>query len=262
MDLTLPSEGEEPAGRGKFFWWMPATISHSLLRAAMAKEERARNDLLTICSRPVGRLLLHRGCPVNDVEDVKAAILDKLWHDEKEVLSRFDRSRGSGSFRAFLDTLVKHGLIQHYRYHGAEKRGGGARIIPFEMWEDQEAELRKEGGDPVASPADVAMAAETHLTACERMASARRGNAAKEAVFRALKPYFLTDKSPPFQELATRLATTAAALSQNFFRMRHQYGACFTDAVRPTVRDPSELGEEVRFRLKVCYRHQGTPGFD
>ncbi|MBZ2184119.1 MAG: hypothetical protein K7J46_05355 [Bryobacter sp.] len=69
--------------------------------------------------------------------------------------------------------------------------------------------------------------------------------------FNALRSYLIGSGDAPYAKLALKLEISESALKSGIHRLRKRYREALSAEVAPTVADPSEVDEELRFLLNA-----------
>jgi DNA-directed RNA polymerase specialized sigma24 family protein len=168
---------------------------------------------------------------------------------EDHTLRKADPARGK--FRAFLLTALRHFLINEWEHARAQKRGGGARLVPLDI---DTAETRY-GAEAVdnANPERLFEQewARTLLEGVLDRLKAVQEKDGKLHQFNALRGCLMGDPPTPYSELAVQLHTTEGALKMAVCRLRRQYGKLLREAIAETVERPDQVEEEIQHLLAV-----------
>jgi RNA polymerase sigma factor (sigma-70 family) len=238
--------GKETEGLGTPGAVFATTHWSVVLAAGQSESPLAAAALERLCRNywyPLYAYVRRRGRSSEDAQDLTQEfffrLLDRRW------LSQVDRQKGK--FRTFLLVAVNHFLANEWDRAQAAKRGGG--VAHFSL-DDHALEARYHLETATAlSPEQLyercwalALLAKVLQRLREEAATAGR-----QEQFDELK-VFLTGEKPavPYQELATQLATTEAALKMAVQRLRRRYGELIRDEIAQTVNDPQAVEDELR----------------
>ncbi len=220
-------------------WSMIMTVNQGdPARSAAALEE--------LCRRywsPLYVYIRRRGHDRHSAEDLTQAFFAHIL--DMETLKRVDRSKGR--FRGFLLGVLKHFLLNESDKRGAQKRGGGMQVIPFD---EAQAELvyQRESKDN-ASPEklyDRRWAHNVMETALERLQ--RENSVGKKAeAFKVLEPCLTGETETGWlREASAKLSWNEGATRVALHRLRRRYGDLLRDEISQTVSTSEEVEDELR----------------
>lgn len=230
------------------------TTTHWSLVLAAGKDgsQQSQQALEQLCRAywyPLYSYARRQGRSAADAEDLTQEFFARLL--AKDYLRLADRERGR--FRTFLLTSLKHFLVSDWQRRQAERRGGGAEVLPFQA---DGAEERF-----AAEPAEVGTP-ELHFdrgwaaTLIEQTLAALRAEyaeAGKADLFEQLKPFVGAGAAvpPPHEAVAAVLGQTPGAVRVSVSRLRDRYRALLRAAVSQTVASPADVDDELRHLIKV-----------
>jgi RNA polymerase sigma-70 factor (ECF subfamily) len=218
-----------------------------------ASSEAALGALSELCQiywRPIYLFLRRQGYAFNEAEDLTQGFFAHLI--ENRTYAR--ASAEKGRFRAFLLGALKYFVADARKRERAQKRGGGAPLLPLDEAAIAEAEAR---------------AVELGLWGAERVyerewaaallrhALKRLGEecalVGKKDLFENLKTHLSpgSETSVPYDQIATRLGRPAATLRSDVSRLRDRFGAILREEVQSTVLDAADVEEELRYLCGV-----------
>jgi RNA polymerase sigma-70 factor (ECF subfamily) len=204
----------------------------------------SRRALADLCGQywyPVYAYVRRRGHDRHAAEDVTQAFFARLL--ETNDLAAADRTRGR--FRTYLLTACQHFLANRYHYETAQKRGGGAEPLPFDIGGGEER-FAREPADPHTAEADFERRwAVTLLDQTLRMLRADYAEAGKLPTFDALKGA-LTGDGPAYRELGERLGLSEGAVKVAVHRLRQRYRDRLRATIAETVARPEDVDDEIR----------------
>lgn len=231
----------------------------SIVAAARAEDTvatKALDELVRIYWHPVYCYVRRRGYDAADAEDLVQDYFASLLR--RDYLGEADRTKGR--FRAFLLADLKLFLANAARKGRAEKRGGGAETISFDM---EDAEQRFASALTIAAEPDAFF---DRQWAAELFESARRHLAedfqrqGKSLDFEHLAP--LLDKSPAdgvLANVATAIGSTPGAVKVALHRLRGRFAALLKALVRDTVTDERDADDELRHLVSAWAMSAGNP---
>jgi RNA polymerase sigma-70 factor (ECF subfamily) len=247
---TDPSPASPPseAGRSSAF---AATHWSIVLSAAQSDPTRARDALSKLCQvywYPLYAYVRWRGHSREDAQDLTQEFFARLL--EKNWIGRADREKGR--FRSFLLIALKRFLSDEWDKARAQKRGGGAALLPLQF---DSAETRW-----VREPADEATPEQSFekrwvLTLLEEVLKRLRTEYEQEGnadLFAELNPCLVGDRtSLPYAALAKKLGRSESAVKSAVHRLRQRYRNLLRGEIAQTVADPGEVDEELRHLFAV-----------
>jgi RNA polymerase sigma factor (sigma-70 family) len=247
-DPTPPPGSDGPAG-GAF-----ALTQWSLVLAAGRPAGESRAALEKLCRAYWPPLFAHvrrQGYEVPEAEDLTQAFFAQLL--ERGSLGTADPDKGR--FRSFLLGALKHFLINEWRRGQRLKRGSGQALFSLDAMDA----AQREACEPQdhASPEVLydRRWAETVLARVHDRLQAdydAAGMAARFAVLRRFLPYGSEESS--YAETARELELTEMAVKSAIYKMRQRYGTLLRAEILQTVRDPSEVEDEIQCLL-AALRH-------
>jgi RNA polymerase sigma factor (sigma-70 family) len=232
----------------------PTTQWSQVLAARDGDDSEARRALETLCQVywfPLYAFVRRQGYAPDPARDLVQAYFVELL--EKQVLK--DVEPELGRFRSFLLASLKNFLSHDRERLRAQKRGGGARIVPLDPEETASlGPLTLSGSGDHLTPEEV-FERQWALTVLERALDqvrryARESNT--EAQFEALKPYLTGEAGrTPYRDVAGRLGTTEGAVKASVLRLRKRFGKALRAEIAETVADRSLVDDEIRRLLTV-----------
>ena len=222
-----------------------------MLAAGSDNSSQARAALATLCETywyPLYAYVRRRGANADDARDLTQGFIAALIERRDFASLRQERGR----FRAFLLASLRHFLANDATRRGAQKRGGGAALVPL-VFDAAEDRYR---GEPVESATpETLYERRWALTVIERvLAHLREGwaEAGKAAEFDALKACLL-GQAPPggYAEIARRLDSTEGAVKVSVHRLRRRFQAQLKRDIAETVADSADVDDEIRYLLRA-----------
>ena len=217
-----------------------------VLAAASPSSSRYEQALGTLCQTywfPIYAYLRRRGYDIHQAEDYTQGFFAYLL--EKRGLRVADPQRGK--FRSFLLATLKHFVGDERNRARAQKRGGGRRVISFDV---QNAE-NQYTFDPAhnLSP-DKLFEKSWALTALERIIARLKAESVsrnKQKLFDHLKVYLTAKRdSIPYRNVAAELDMTESAVKVAVHRLRTRYRELLLDEIAQTVSTQEQVDEEIR----------------
>ena len=237
---------EEPSDLGSSF---PTTQWTALLNPIREHRPEAEAALEKLCHAywgPLYEYARRRGIDHHAAEEVTQEFIVTLLR--RDDLAKIRREHGR--FRSFLMISLRNFLISRHERATAQKRGGGAELLPF----DEEANA----GPAEPEPADIEfdrrwawLLIETALRQLEQEFVA----ADRREWYADLKG-FLSDEHPPISRaaLAAKHGTGVNAIDVAIHRLRKRYGEVLRELVTQTVTTPAEVNEELRYLASIIGR--------
>jgi RNA polymerase sigma factor (sigma-70 family) len=217
-----------------------------VLTAGRNDTTRARAALEQLCRnywQPLYAYVRGSGYSREEAEDLTQEFFTRLLADN--TIARADPARGR--FRSFLLGSLKHFLAHEWEKARAQKRGGGAQLIPLEF---DTAETRCV--QPVA-PGDTPDRAFDRqwalalLTIVLGRLRREYGDAGREDLFLGLKDTLSGGRAEiPYRELGARLGLSEGAVKVAAHRLRQRYRDLLREEIANTVAGPEEVEQELQ----------------
>ncbi len=215
----------------------------SASRPESAHYHQALESLCRTYWFPLYAYLRRHGYDTDQAEDHTQAFLAALL--EKHGLRLVEPKRGK--FRSFLLAALKHFLANERARAGAQKRGGGFKILSLDC-ENAEAQYALEPRDEL-SPEKL-FERSWAMTVLDRAMIRLRAEAAaakKQEQFDCLKTYLTaSENAAAYREAAVRLKTTEGAVKVAVHRLRRRYRELLRDEIAQTVANEDQIDEEIR----------------
>jgi RNA polymerase sigma-70 factor (ECF subfamily) len=217
-----------------------------VLRAGRSDTTRARAALEQLCRnywQPLYAYVRGTGYSREEAEDLTQEFFARLLAHNS--VARADPARGR--FRSFLLVSLKHFLANEWDKARAQKRGGGARLIPLEF---DTAETRC--AQPVApgDTPDRAFDRQWALALLEVVLGRLRReyrDAGREDLFLGLKETLGGGRAEiPYRDLGARLGLSEGAVKVAAHRVRQRYRELLREEIANTVAGPEEVEGELR----------------
>jgi RNA polymerase sigma-70 factor (ECF subfamily) len=210
----------------------------------------ALSELCQIYWRPVYLFVRRQGHTFDEAEDLTQSFFAHLI--ENRAYTRANPEKGQ--FRAFLLGAAKYFLSDARKRERAQKRGGGAALLPLDQAaigeaEAHAAELEHWSADRVYEREwAAALLRQTLNRLAEDCALA-----GKKDLFETLKIYLPPGSSArvPYDQIAKRLGRLPATLRSDVARLRTRFGAILREEVQSTLIDPRDVDGELRYLCEV-----------
>jgi RNA polymerase sigma factor (sigma-70 family) len=230
-----------------------------VLAARDAAGTEARRALEALCNAywyPLYAYLRRKGEDPEEARDLTQAFFAELL--DKRALRDVDPAKGR--FRSFLLAALRHFLSHERDRARSQKRGGGVRVVSLDT---REAENRFSQEPVEHLDPEQLFERRWGLTVMERAMDRLQAERVAEgdaSPFQRLRG-FLTGSEPriPYREAAAELGMTEGAVKSAVHRLRRRYGSLLREEIAHTVRDPSEVDDEVRHLLAVVQPWQAPP---
>ncbi len=248
QDYTSMNSAQSGAGRFATTHWS------IVLSASQPESTRYQQALETLCRTywfPLYAYLRRHGFDAQKAEDYIQAFFASLL--EKRGLRLADPERGR--FRSFLLTALKHFMANEHARAGAQKRGGGRKILSLDI-ENAENRYICEPRDEL-SPEKLFERSWALAILDRTMArlQAEAANAKKQNLFDCLKVYLTAEKNAvPYNKVAARLKMTEGAVKVAVHRLRRRYRDLLRDEIAQTVTTEEQINQEIRdlFAALAC----------
>ncbi len=224
-----------------------ATTRWSLVLAAgesgSAGSERALAELCGQYWHPLYAYARRRGYAEEDARDLTQAFFAKLL--EKRDLRTADPERGR--FRTFLLTSMKNFMAGEWRRENTLKRGGAVQVLSLDF-DSAEESYQLEPFHELSPEAIYERRWALALLECAVTdLQSQYAEAGNSELFDALKGTLgAEDEVPPYAELSRRLDQSPGALRTAASRLRSRWRKRIRELVAETVRDESQIQDELR----------------
>ena len=197
--------------------------------------------------QPVYAFIRRSGRSPDDARDLTQAFFVRVL--EKGFFREADRSRGR--FRSFLFSSVRHFLANQHDWSVAQKRGGGAAVLPLEF-DDGERRYSLEPADQT-TPEDTYQRSWALAVLDAAMARVQTKYAAsgRADLFARLKPYLTGDEPGSYADLAREIGGNPGQLRVAVHRLRRDYGRALRDVIAETVTTVEEVDEELAYLMEA-----------
>jgi len=217
-----------------------------VVTAGRSDTTRARAALEQLCRnywQPLYVYVRGTGRSREEAEDLTQEFFARLL--ASNTVARADPARGR--FRSFLLASLKHFLANEWEKARAQKRGGGAQVIPLES---DTAETRcAQPAAPGDSP-DRAFDRQWAVALLDVVLGRLRReycDAGREDLFLALKETLSGGRAEiAYCELGGRLGMSEGAVKVAAHRLRGRYRELLREEIANTVAGPEEVEKELR----------------
>ena len=220
-----------------------------VLRARGGDEAQRRVALEALCSAywyPLYAYLRRSGRGVEDAEDLAQEFFVRLM--DGRLIGAADPARGK--FRTLLLTALHGQDVNAWRAAGAEKRGGGERLVALDGAEEKWLADGSKEGEP-----DAAFVRAWAATVVDRASMTLKQEfdaAGKGAVFDELFPRVSGGaKEEGFRAIGERLGMTEGNTKMAFHRMRQRFVDALKAEIGETVGSREDLQGELRYLLSL-----------
>jgi RNA polymerase sigma factor (sigma-70 family) len=223
-----------------------------VVRTAGGKDTAsARQALAKLCQTywyPLYAYVRRRGFSPPDAEDLTQEFFARFL--EHDWVANADREKGR--FRSFLLSAMNHFLANEWDKARAQKRGGGATLLPLEF-NTAETRFSREPADNVTPEQQFERHwALTLLTTVTTKLQAEYEQNGNKELFAALNPCLVGDRtSQPYEELARKLEMTEGAVKSAVHRLRQRYRQLLREEIAQTITEPGGVEEELRHLIAV-----------
>jgi len=243
-----PTSAGGPAPRSPVF---VTTHWSVVLTAGGGDTTGARRALEKLCQTywyPLYAYVRRRSFTPQDAEDLTQDFFARFL--EHDWVANADREKGR--FRTFLLSALNHFLSNEWDKARAQKRGGGAPLLPLQF-DTAETRYTREPADGVTpEQAFERRWALTLLETVTRRLGAEYDQAGKADLFAALNPCLVGDRTAqPYEELAKKLSLNEGAVKSAVHRLRQRYRLLLREEIANTVASPGDVEEELRHLVAV-----------
>jgi RNA polymerase sigma factor (sigma-70 family) len=215
-------------------------------KAASQEALSALSELCQIYWRPIYLFLRRQGYAFDQAEDLTQGFFAHLI--ENRTYAR--ASPEKGRFRAFLLGALKYFVADARKRQRAQKRGGGAALLPLDEAAIAEAEARAGGLERWSADRvyEREWAAALLRQALKRLAE-ECALGGKKDLFESLKTHLSpgSDTRVPYDQIATRLGRSASTLRSDVARLRERFGAILREEVQSTLLDAADVDGELHY---------------
>jgi RNA polymerase sigma factor (sigma-70 family) len=236
-----------PVGRNAVF---RTTQWSMVINAGSDDSILAATALEQLCQRywyPLYACVRRSGYSHADAADLTQSFFARML----EMKSLAGLAPGVARFRSFLLTALKHFVINEWQSAHRLKRGGGKQIVSLD--ESADALYRAEPSHDI-SP-DKLFEKRWALSIIETALGKLRAEfvaSENPALFEVLKPALSGEKlEKGYAEVAAAFGLSEGAVKVAVHRMRKRFGEVLRAEVVETIRDPSEVDDEVRYLIQA-----------
>jgi len=221
--------------------------------AGEGASDRSSEALATLCELywyPLYAFVRRRGYDPDTAQDLTQAFFARVI--EKAYLR--DATPTRGRFRSFLLGSLKHFLANEWDHAHAQKRGGGATMLPLEV-ELQQGETRYRLEPVNDETPERLFERQWGLTLLERVVTRLRiesNEADKGALFEALKPALTGEPlDETYAQLGERLGMSEGAVKVAVHRLRRRIRTLLQEEIARTVESPDDVEDEIQHLFEV-----------
>jgi RNA polymerase sigma factor (sigma-70 family) len=209
--------------------------------------------LATLCELywyPLYAFVRRRGHDPDAAQDLTQAFFTRVI--EKAYLR--DATPSRGRFRSFLLGSLKHFLANEWDHARAQKRGGGATMVPLDVELGAgETRYRLEPADDETP--ERLFERQWALALLERVLGRLREEcdaAGKRAQLDTLKPVLTGEPTgETYAQLGERLGMSEGAIKVTVHRLRRRLRALLEEEIARTVADPRDVDDEIQHLFEV-----------
>jgi RNA polymerase sigma factor (sigma-70 family) len=238
--------------RGSLF----ASTRWTIVRQAadsLTSSENALGALSELCQiywRPIYLFLRRQGYAFYEAEDLTQGFFAHLIQNRGYARANPEMGR----FRAFLLGALKYFIADIRKRERAQKRGGGAALLPLDQAAIAEAEARVAGLECWSAHRvyEREWAATLLRQALNRLAE-ECALVGKKDRFESLKAHLSPGSGTPvpYDQIARRLGRPAVTLRSDVARLRERFGAILREEVQSTLVDAADVDGELRYLCEV-----------
>jgi DNA-directed RNA polymerase specialized sigma24 family protein len=198
----------------------------------------ALDELLSAYWQPLYCFARRKGLDVESAQDAVQGFLAHLL--ERDFLDKLDPSKGR--LRSYLRTGLSNYLINQHAHAAAQKRGGGATMIPLDF---DAAERAIDGAAATPETAyDHAWAIHVMERALEQL---RREfeDGHRRGPFAVVREFFQPGAMPAYAAVAAEHGMTVPQLKSFLHRARLRFRELVRQEVADTVSDAAEIDTEI-----------------
>jgi RNA polymerase sigma factor (sigma-70 family) len=222
-----------------------------VVAAGSGDSSAARAALATLCETywyPLYAYVRRRGTSPDDARDLTQGFLMSLL--ERRDFEHLRQERGR--FRAFLLASLQHFLANDAARRRAQKRGGGAAILPL-AFDDAEGRYLVEPAE--STTPETLYERRWALTVIDRVLNDLRSEwqaDGRAAEFDELKSCLLgVNPAGGYAAIAARLETSEGAVKTAVHRLRRKFQKALRNDIAETVSDPEDVDDEIRYLVRA-----------
>lgn len=213
-----------------------------VLAARGGTTKDAADSLEALCRQywpPLYSFVRQRGHAVHDAQDLTQAFFARLL--EKNWLTAADQAQGR--FRSFMLMALKRFLANEWNRASAQKRGGGADLISFDLEDDETMPIP----DPNVISGEALFDRRWALTLLEAVMWRLRSDYGENEAYELLKPHLTAERgSVDYTQLAQELKMEPASARSALHRLRKRFRELFREEVAGTVANEADVDDELR----------------
>lgn len=218
--------------------------------------KEALADLCRLYWYPLYVYVRRRGYTPEDAQDLTQGFFLNLLN--RKALLRATPLRGK--FRSFLLASLQNYLSDQFDREHTLKRGRDVLFVPLDL-EGGEERYQSDLVDAL-TPERIydARWAMTLLSEALRLLRNEYAAAGKTTTVETLQPFLDPGNSqrlPTYEEAATKLQLTVAAVKALIHRLRKRYNALLREEVGRTVSDPTAISDEIRALCEAFVTAEG-----
>ena len=217
-----------------------------VLTAGHSDTPRARAALETLCQtywHPLYAYVRRAGHSREEAQDFTQEFFARLL--ARNTVARADPARGR--FRSFLLASLKHFLANEWAKARAQKRGGGAQLLPLEF---DTAETRFAQPVVPGDTPDRAFDRQWALALLDVVLGRLRReytDAGRDGLFLGLKDTLSGGRTEiPYRSLGANLGMSEAGVKVAAHRLRRRYRELLREEIANTVATPEEVQDELK----------------
>jgi RNA polymerase sigma factor (sigma-70 family) len=220
-----------------------------VLRAGRESSADSAEALEKLCRTywfPIYAFVRRRVVDPDSAQDLTQEFFARLIG--QNLVGQADPERGK--FRAFVLTLLKHFLSNHWERERAQKRGGGQVLISLDALPAEERYAVEPADAFTPDQAFDRKWAEETLARVQEQLQREYEAAGLGERYQRLKVYLLHGHTPQsYADVAAQAGLTESAVKSAIFRLRRRFAELFRHAIAQTVSSPAEVEEEIRHLL-------------
>jgi RNA polymerase sigma factor (sigma-70 family) len=254
VSATEPTAGSQSVGSGEALARSPAFLTTHwsvVVTAGGSDTTSARQALAKLCQNywyPLYAYVRRRGFLSPDAEDLTqeffAQFLEHGW------VAQADREKGR--FRTFLLSALNHFLANQWDKACAQKRGGGAALLPLEFGLAETRYVHEPADNSTPEQHFERRWAMTLLETVVQRLQSEYDEGGKVSLFAALHPCLVGDRTAqPYDQLGKALGLTESAVKSAVHRLRRRYRQLLREEIAQTVAGPGEVEAELRHLIGV-----------
>ncbi len=225
-----------------------------MLLAGSSDTTRARDALAALCQGywyPLYAYVRRRGYSPHDAEDLTQEFFARFL--EHHWVSSANREKGR--FRTFLLSAMTHFLADEWDKARAQKRGGGAPLLPLQFETAETRYIREPADNATPKQHFEKRWAMTLLEQVLNRLGKEYAEDGKAELFAALNPCLVGERSTqPYEVLGRELGISESAVKSAVHRLRQRYRQLIREEIAHTVAGPEEVEEELRYLVAVLAR--------